>query len=48
MKLEPPSAHHDESDRPPFLGTWRKVYAAVLSFLFGLIILFYIFMRVFS
>ncbi len=33
---------------PPFLGTWRRVYGAVLLFLASLILLFYIFTRVFS
>ena len=31
----------DEQDEPPpFLGTWKRVYAAVLFFLFILIVLF--------
>lgn len=33
---------------PPFLGEWRRVYAAVLIYLTGLIVLFYLFMRAFS
>ena len=33
---------------PPFLGTWRRVYAAVLIYLASLILLFYEFTRMFS
>jgi hypothetical protein len=33
---------------PPFLGTWRRVYLAVLIYLGALIVSFYIFMRAFS
>ena len=33
---------------PPFLGTWRRVYAVVVLYLAFLILTFYIFMRVFS
>jgi hypothetical protein len=33
---------------PPFLGTWRRVYAAVLIYLACLIFLFYVFTRLFS
>ena len=33
---------------PPFLGTWPRVYAAVLIYLAGLITLFYVFTRMFS
>jgi hypothetical protein len=35
-------------DPPPFLGSWRRVYAGVLLYLLLLIVLFYIFTRVFS
>jgi hypothetical protein len=35
-------------DPPPFLGTWNHVYAAVVVYLFFLIVLFYAFMRQFS
>jgi hypothetical protein len=35
-------------DPPPFLGTWGRVYAAVLGFLALLITLFYCFARAFS
>ncbi len=33
---------------PPFLGTWRRVYTAVLAFLALVIAAFYVFTRVFS
>jgi len=33
---------------PPFLGTWPRVYAAVLIYLAVLIVLFYAFTRFFS
>jgi hypothetical protein len=32
-------------DPPPFLGTWRRVYAAVLLYLAGVIAAFYLFTR---
>jgi hypothetical protein len=40
--------NHLPEEPPPFLGTWRRVYAAVVLYLAFLIVLFYIFMRVFS
>jgi hypothetical protein len=33
---------------PPFLGTWNRVYAAVLVYLALLILAFYVFTRVFE
>jgi hypothetical protein len=33
---------------PPFLGTWRRVYAAVVAYLIVLIILFRWFARAFA
>jgi hypothetical protein len=33
---------------PPFLGTWRLVYAAVVIYLMFLITLCYVFTRAFS
>ena len=30
---------------PPFLGTWRRVYAAVLIYLAAIIAVFYLFTR---
>lgn len=33
---------------PPFLGTWKRVYIAVLLYLVALIVLFYWFTRTFN
>ena len=33
---------------PPFLGTWRRVYATVLLYLAALITLFWAFTRAYS
>jgi len=33
--------NEQDDERPPFLGTWRRVYAAVLLYLFILILFFY-------
>lgn len=43
-------ARRDEmpDEPPPFLGTWRRIYTAVLVFLALVIAAFYVFMRVFS
>jgi hypothetical protein len=38
MSAEPDGA-------PPFLGTWKRVYVAVLIYLAGLISVFYLFTR---
>jgi hypothetical protein len=35
-------------DRPPFLGTWRRVYTVVLLYLALLITLFALFTRAFN
>ena len=35
-------------DPPPFLGTWKRVYIAVICYLAGIITLFHIFSRVFA
>ena len=35
-------------DPPPFLGTWPRVYTAVLVYLAALIVLLYAFTRFFS
>jgi hypothetical protein len=42
----PPAVQTDEP--PPFLGTWRRVYTAVLVYLACLICLFYAFTRAFA
>ncbi len=33
---------------PPFLGTWKRVYAAILVYLAVVISLFYVFTRTFN
>lgn len=35
-------------ERPPFLGTWNRVYALVIGTLLGLILFFYLFTRYFQ
>lgn len=35
-------------DKPPFLGSWNKIYALVLGELITLIAIFYFFTKVFS
>ena len=32
-------------DSPPFLGTWRRVYAVLVVYLAALIFVFYLFTR---
>ena len=32
-------------EAPPFLGTWRRVYVAVLIYLVAIILVFYLFTR---
>jgi hypothetical protein len=39
---------HIADEPPPFLGTWRRVYTAVLIYLACLIAVFYVFTRMFS
>jgi hypothetical protein len=34
-------------EAPPFLGTWKRVYLAVLIYLVAIITLFYFFTRAF-
>lgn len=38
----------DANEPPPFLGTWGRVYGAVLGFLAVLILLMLLFMRSFT
>ena len=38
-----PQARTVIDEPPPFLGTWPRVYAAVLAYLAALIALFYVF-----
>jgi len=35
-------------EKPPFLGSWNRIYAAVVLQLVLLIILFYVFAKIFS
>jgi len=37
-----------DDEPPPFLGTWRRVYTFVLVYLAALILLFYVFTRMFN
>ncbi len=41
---QPPSPPAPD-EAPPFLGTWRRVYAGVLLYLVAVIVLFYFFTR---
>ena len=40
------SSPEPPDEPPPFLRSWRRVYAAVLGYLLLLIVLFYLFGRV--
>ena len=44
----PPSPRETPDEPPPFLGAWRRVYAAVLVYLALLIVFCYAFTRAFS
>ena len=50
--MNEPASKPDRSERseepPPFLGSWRRVYAAVIAWLALLILLFYGFSRRFA
>lgn len=37
-----------EEEKPPFLGSWRRVYVAVLIYLAGMIVFCGIFGRIFT
>jgi hypothetical protein len=37
-----------DNEPPPFLGSWRRVYIAVLIYLACVIVAFYIFTRFYS
>ena len=43
MKLAPP-----DDEPPPILGTWRRIYIAVLLWLALMIVLFWLFTRAFN
>jgi hypothetical protein len=45
---EEPRPREVIDEPPPFLGTWTRVYRAVLLYLTALIVLFYVFSRVFA
>jgi hypothetical protein len=40
-----PNLHEVPDDPPPFLGTWRRVYIAILIYLALIILAFYVFTR---
>jgi len=42
------SVVHTDVEAPPFLGTWKRVYIALVIYLFCLMALFYLFTRVFN
>jgi hypothetical protein len=42
------SEKSDSQDRPPILGTWKKLYLFVFGQLVVLIILFYLFTKYYS
>lgn len=37
-----------DEEKPPFLKTWERLYAAIVGYLFFLILLFYLFTRVYQ
>lgn len=38
----------DPEEPPPFLGSWRRVYAAILIYLVAVISVFYLFAKAFN
>jgi hypothetical protein len=40
-----PELREVPDEAPPFLGTWRRVYGAVLLYLVAIILAFYLFAR---
>ena len=44
----PPDFNQNDDEPPPFLGSWRRVYTAVLIYLACVIIAFYTFTRIFA
>ena len=44
----PPDTRESPDEPPPFLGSWRRVYTAVVAYLALLIALCYVFTRAFS
>lgn len=45
---DPPAPREAPDEPPPFLGTWGRVYAAVLTYLAAVIALMYIFSIAFT
>ena len=43
-----PDRARQSEEPPPFLGTWRRVYLAVIGWLALLILVFYLFARRFA
>lgn len=46
MTTDPEKAKRILDDRPPFLGTWTRIYAAVLGLLGFLVLVFHFLTRV--
>ena len=40
-----PELREVPDEPPPFLGTWNRVYAAILAYLAAVIVVFYLFTR---
>ena len=40
--------NHPTEEPPPILGTWRRLYTFVAVYLIALILLFYLFERIFA
>ncbi|HLF15807.1 MAG TPA: hypothetical protein VI932_13055 [Bacteroidota bacterium] len=45
--LQPQEPPGDE-EKPPFFGNWKGMYTAVLAYLAALILLLYLFTKIFS
>ena len=37
-----------DNDKPPFLGTWKRVYTAIVLYLVAVITLFYLFTQAYK
>lgn len=49
MSNRPPEPVRRVPDEPPpFLGTWRRIYVAVVIYLAAIILLFYLFTRAYA
>ena len=40
--------HNNKEEPPPFLGTWKRVYLAIVVYLAAVITLFYLFTRAYQ